>query len=327
MDETENLIKNSFSKRNSIIALLIFISIFLVLTYLLIHFNFFDKFYLYTRAHESWELDELILGVFAFFISLSFALFYLSIIFGEKVLEFTKHELEQQKKAQTNQKLQSMGSMLGGLAHSLNNHLVPIITLSKMIKDDLPKDSQSSKDISKVIEASYGLRDILKQVLNFTREDNTKITNSCHIFETLEKTLELVKATIPSSIEFKTDLENSDLIIPVSRINMEIVIFNLITNAIHALENRRTGFIKTTFETTNEQVIIKVKDNGCGISNKNKELIFDPFFTTKKQGKGTGLGLSETFGIIKNAKGTVEVDSKENEYTEFIIKIPIIKEY
>ncbi|RXJ69190.1 hypothetical protein CRV08_04060 [Halarcobacter ebronensis] len=323
MNETQNII----TKKNSIIALIIFFSIFLILSYILIHYDFFDKFYEYTRAHEHWELDELILTVFAFFISLSFALFYLSTVFGKKVLEFSKYELEQQKRAQANQKLQSMSSMLGGLAHSLNNHLVPIITLSKMVKDDLPKDSQNSQDLSKVLEASYGLKDILKQVLNFTREDNSKITNSCHIYETLKNTLNLVKTTIPSSIEFEIKLEESDLIIPVSRINIEIIIFNLITNAIHALEDKKVGYIKTTFEVEKESVIIKIRDNGSGISNKNKELIFDPFFTTKAQGKGTGLGLSETFGIIKSANGTINVDSKENEYTEFIIKIPTIKEY
>ncbi|WP_044418109.1 sensor histidine kinase [Halarcobacter anaerophilus] len=329
MNETSRLLKNSFSKKNIIIALIIFTAIFLVSTYVFIHFDTFDKFYEYTREHEDWELDELILGIFAFFISLSFSLFYLSYTFGKKVIEFTKSEIEQQKRVQASQKLQSMGSMLGGLAHSLNNHLVPIITLSKILKDDISKNNPSHDDISKVLEASYGLRDILKQVLNFTRADNSNLANSCQIDETLENALNLAKTTVPSSIKFESEIEKSDLIIPISRINIEIIIFNLITNAIHALENRKAGFIKTTLKVLEDKskIVIKVRDNGCGISKEKSDLIFDPFFTTKEQGKGTGLGLSETFGIIKSAKGTIKVDSKENEFTEFTLEIPTIREY
>lgn len=320
---------NSFSKKNILISFTIFTSIFLILTYFLIHFEAFENFFEYSRQHEDWELDELILGIFAFFISLSFALFYLSFSFGKKVVEFTKNEIEQQKRLQVSQKLQSMGSMLGGLAHSLNNHLVPIITLSKMIKEDTPKQSPNYDDISKVLEASYGLRDILKQVLNFTRKENSNITNSCNIYETLVNALTLAKNSVPSSIEFKTEITKTDLIIPISKTNIEIIIFNLITNAVHALEEKKVGFILTSLSILedNENIIIKVKDNGSGIKKEKKELIFDPFYTTKEQGKGTGLGLSETFGIINNIGGKITVDSKENEFTEFTIKIPIIKEY
>ena len=327
MNIIPNLIKSSFSLKNSFIAFTIFISIFLILTYILIHFDFFDLFYNYTREHEDWELDEIIIGVFSFFISISFALFYLSFVFGKKVIKFSKNELEQQKQMQTNQKLKSMGSMLGGLAHSLNNHLVPIITISKMIKEDTPKESPTSEDINKVLEASYSLRDILKQVLNYTRMDNNNITNSCNIYDTLSSTLNLVKTTLPSTIQLKLQLAKSDAIIPLSRINLEIVIFNLINNAVYALENRKNSIIKISFEKKDEKAIIKVRDTGCGISEDKIDLIFDPFFTTKEQGKGTGLGLSETFGIIKKANGTIEVKSKKDEYTEFIIEIPIIKEY
>lgn len=329
MNETPNLLKNSFSKKNLIISFIIFICIFAITTYIFIHFDTVDNFYEYTRKHEDWELDELILGVFAFFIALSFALFYLSYSFGKKVIAFTQKEIEHQKRLQMSQKLQSMGSMLGGLAHSLNNHLVPIITLSKMIKDDIPKENPNHEDISKVLEASYSLRDILKQVLNFTRADNENLTNSCHIDETLDRALELVKTTLPSSIKLQTEIEKSGLIIPISSINMEIIIFNLITNAIHALEAKKTGVIKTSVKASEDKskIVLTVKDNGCGINKDTIDLIFDPFFTTKEQGKGTGLGLSETFGIIKSISGTINVESKENEFTQFTLEIPTIKEY
>lgn len=165
--------------------------------------------------------------------------------------------------------------------------------------------------------------------MNFTREDNSNITNSCLINETLNSALSLVKTTVPSAISFEANIENSNLVVPISKINIEIIIFNLVTNAIHALEYKKNGYINVKCFSSEDKnkIIIKVKDNGEGISKDKKELIFDPFYTTKKQGKGTGLGLSETFGIIKTAKGEIFVDSIENEFTEFTLEIPTIKEY
>lgn len=329
MDIKPYNIKNSFSKRNFLLAFLIFISFFVTSAYFLISFDAFEKFFEFSRNHEDYELDEMVLILFAFLVSLSFALFYLTFVFAKKVIEFTNFEIEQQKRVQTAQKLQSMGSMLGGLAHSLNNHLVPIITLSKMVKDDIPKDNPNYEDMNKILEASYGLKDILKQVLNFTREDNSNLSNSCQIDETLINTLKLSKTIVPSSVSFETDIENSALIVPISRVNIEIIIFNLITNSVHALEEKKVGYIKVTATSSKDKsaIIIKVKDSGQGISKDKKELIFDPFYTTKEQGKGTGLGLSETFGIIKNAGGKIKVDSIENEFTEFTLEIPTIKEF
>lgn len=137
--KTSSIFKESFSKKTLLKAFLIFIFLFLILLNILIQFEAFENIYEFSRNHEDWELDELILGIFAFLISISSALFFLSFSFGKKVIEQTKKEIEQQKRIQTNQKLQSMGSMLSGLTHSLNNHLVPIITLSKIIKEDTPK--------------------------------------------------------------------------------------------------------------------------------------------------------------------------------------------
>ncbi|WP_320034504.1 HAMP domain-containing sensor histidine kinase [Halarcobacter sp.] len=328
MSETPKLPKGTFSTKDILIASIIFLSFFIIASSIFITFDIFERIYEVSREHEDWELDEIILTFIALFISLSISLFFLSFRFGKKVLILTKKEIEQQKKIQANKKLQYMGSMLGGLSHSINNHLVPIITLSKIIKEDTPKNSPNYEDISKILEASYGLKDIVKQVLNYTRKDNNQLVNSCFIDETINNCLNLIKTTIPSSISFETQIEKTSLIIPISKVNIEVIIFNLITNAIHALENKKNGIINISLKLGENNIIeIKIRDNGSGISKENKELIFDPFFTTKEQGKGTGLGLSETFGIISNAGGKISVDSKENEFTEFTLIIPSIKEY
>lgn len=301
---------------------------FLFLFILLIDLDAFESVYEFSRTHESWELDEWILIFISFFISLSVSLFAMSIYLVRRIIKMTQEEIAYEKKLHQNQKLQAMGTLLGGLAHSLNNHLLPIITISKIIKEETDKNSLIYEDISKVLQAAQGTDVILKQVLNFAREDNSDLLESCIIDETLNIALNLIQSSVPSSIYLERDIPNINLIVPLSRVNLEIVVFNLITNSIDALEDKKEAKIsvKLKMDEINEQVILEVIDNGKGMKQKEIRKIFDPFFTSKPQGKGTGLGLSETYGIINNINGEILVDSKENEFTKFTIKLPIKKE-
>ncbi len=306
----------------------IFGFIFLLFSFLFINLDAFEGVYEYSRSHESWELDEWILIFISFFISLSISLFIMSIFLIRKIIRMTQEEIAHEKRLHQNQKLQAMGTLLGGLAHSLNNHLLPIITISKIIKEETDKDSLVYEDISKVLQAAQGTDAILKQVLNFAREDNTDLLESCIIDETLNKALDLIQSSVPSNIYLERDIPNINQIVPISRVNLEIIIFNLVTNSIDALEHKKEAKIsvKLRSDEIKEQVLLEVKDNGKGMNQKEIRKIFDPFFTSKPQGKGTGLGLSETYGIINNINGEIFVDSKEDEFTKFTINLPIKKE-
>ncbi len=301
---------------------------FLLFCFLLIDLDAFESVYGFSRTHEDWELDEWILIFISFFISLSVSLFIMSIFLVRKIIQMTRDEIAYEKKLHQNQKLQAMGTLLGGLAHSLNNHLLPIITISKIIKEETDKNSIIYEDISKVLQAAQGTDAILKQVLTFAREDNTELLESCIIDETLNKALNLIQASIPSNIYLERDISNINQIVSISRVNLEIIVFNLITNSIDALENKKEAKItvRLRMDEIEQNVVLEIQDNGKGMNQKEIRKVFDPFFTTKSQGKGTGLGLSETYGIINNINGEIHVDSKEDEFTKFTIKLPIKKE-
>jgi|GEM_PF-6791857 len=329
------MIDNHFSSFFSLLSSkrFLFFILFFIITFSffaieLIQHDAFDMFYEYSRTHEDWELDEWIMVIISFFISLSLVLFVSSIYLVKKIIQLTNEEMKKEKKLQQSQKLEAMGTLLGGLAHSLNNHLLPIITISRIIKEETPKGTPTYQDIEKVLDAAESSSQILKQVLNFAREDNSILFSSSILDQTLNKTLDLIEAAIPKTIKLVRNISDTNVIIPMTRVNFEIVIFNFINNSVDALENKADGKIEISadIDEENNKVDIIIEDNGHGISQKEIRKIFDPFFTTKPEGKGTGLGLAETYGIINNANGEIKVDSKEGEFTRFIIRLPIQKE-
>ncbi len=101
------------------------------------------------------------------------------------------------------------------------------------------------------------------------------------------------------------------------------VFMNILSNAIEAISEKGTITIETREDKQNKQVLISIKDDGAGMSERTKSDLFNPFFTTKEVGKGTGLGLSISHGIIEQHKGSIKVKSKLGEGSEFIISIPV----
>jgi len=102
---------------------------------------------------------------------------------------------------------------------------------------------------------------------------------------------------------------------------LQQVLVNLTLNACEAMPNGGTLMIGTS--CTKDQVVIEVTDTGCGINPAHLEQIFEPFFTTKPSGKGTGLGLSVSYGIVRQHRGTLEVESQEGKGTTFTITLPL----
>lgn len=101
------------------------------------------------------------------------------------------------------------------------------------------------------------------------------------------------------------------------------ILMNLIANAKDATKGKKLRTINVSVRNENDKLIIEIADNGCGIPDSLKEKIFDPFFTTKDVNEGTGIGLSLVYNFIKEMKGTLSIDSKENEGTVFKIEIPV----
>lgn len=207
------------------------------------------------------------------------------------------------------QKMESVGQLAAGIAHEINTPLGIILGYSQLLLEDVEEDGQIYTDIKTIEKQTKICRKILADLLRFSRRMESTVT-TLDINQSIEEVVAVVEHT------FKLDrvmiARNYGLSLPTVRGDQEKlkqVFLNLLNNANDAIGSDGTISITTSFNRTNNELVISVADTGTGIPLENMEKIFDPFFTTKGVGKGTGLGLSVTFGIIKEHKGRIEAKS------------------
>jgi PAS domain S-box-containing protein len=243
-----------------------------------------------------------------------------------------EREKELQRQLLHSQKLEALGTLAGGVAHDLNNTLVPILALSKLALEDLPSDSQVRSDIETIVRATERARDLVKQILAFSRKQDL-VKREVDLARVTRDALQMLRASVPATIQIL------DQILEVPRLfgdagELHQVIVNLVTNAAHAIGGdfgkitvRLWGAAERQASPRPEagsSVFLSVADTGCGMDERTVERIFEPFFTTKGVGDGTGLGLSVVHGIITRHSGTITVRSKPGEGSEFTLMLPAI---
>ncbi len=264
-----------------------------------------------------------------------------------KELEFTNTELQTtQAQLVQSAKMVSLGQLVAGVAHELNNpigfiysnmshlrdysnrltHLVevaeknPSTLKAEKIKceydyivDDLPRLIRSCE------EGSRRVRDIVLGLRNFSRIDEAQF-KEVNLESEIQNTLGLLAGEFKTRIRLHTEFKGIPKVrCYVSQINQ--VFMNLLTNAAQAIEGNGEVWISTASDQ--EFVYVTVRDSGKGIPSEIMSQIFDPFFTTKPVGQGTGLGLSISYGIIQKHQGNIEATSTLGHGTQFVVKLPI----
>jgi signal transduction histidine kinase/ActR/RegA family two-component response regulator len=258
-------------------------------------------------------------------------------ILEKKVEERTKALARSENQLQQMMKLQAIGTLAGGIAHDFNNILFPIVGYTELTMDEFPEESQTRKNLEEVLKAANRAKKLVQQILTFSRQ-NSQERKPMRVQTLIKEALKLLRATIPSSIEIHSSVDEVCGLIKGDPTQIHQVIMNLSTNAYHALQETGGKLevslkeINLSYEESLQRVGIKVgrhleltvKDNGHGMPPQVLERIFDPYYTTKKQGKGTGLGLSVTHGIIKNHGGDISVSSQPGVGSTFSVYLPII---
>lgn len=246
-------------------------------------------------------------------------------------------------------KMASLGQLVAGVAHELNNpigfiysnmsqledyskKLIQIIDEQEKniekaneikkendfdyIRDDMPKLIRSCQDGAK------RTRDIVLGLRNFSRLEEASLKEA-DINECLEDTIRLLAGEMKGRIELKKEFGQIPQIMCYPG-NLNQVFMNILSNATHAIEGNGTITIRTWVgkQAGVNWVFISIKDTGKGMTKEVKEKIFEPFFSTKTVGQGTGLGMSISFGIIKKHGGEIQVNSEPGKGAEFIIMIP-----
>lgn len=254
-------------------------------------------------------------------------------ITGLKQLEAEKEALAAQ--LYQAQKMEAIGRLAGGIAHDLNNLLVPIIGYAELGLLALAPDSPVYANFERIKEAGERAAGLTRQILAFSRQQVLEMT-WLDLNQVVSDFEPMLKRLIGEDISLYTDLAVSLPAVRADKGQLEQALLNLVVNARDAMPRGGTLIIETDLVTLDEayvarhpearpgpHVVLAVSDTGHGMDPATQERIFEPFFTTRPQGQGSGLGLAMVFGIVKQHQGNIWVYSEPGQGATFKLYLPV----
>ena len=247
-----------------------------------------------------------------------------------------KERTQLEDKLRQAQKMESIGTLAGGIAHEINNILGIIIGNAELALDDVPEWNPAKDCLKEIRAASLRAKDVVRQILSFARKTLAS-RKPLRISTIIKESLKLIRATIPASIDIRQEsLCDSEMILA-NPTEINQILMNFCSNSVHAMEEE-TGILEVRLETAvlndrtaaryedltaGEYVKLTVKDTGKGIDPEIMDRLFDPYFTTKDVDKGLGMGLAVVFGLVKKHDGAIKIMSEVGEGTTAEVLFPI----
>ncbi len=234
------------------------------------------------------------------------------------------------------QKMESVGTLAGGVAHDFNNILALILTSAELLKAQAKESPLLLRAANVISSSAHRGANIAKQLLLFARSEKGE-QKAISLFDVVTEIRQLLEHSMPESITIETEIDRGNDMILGDSGHLHQVVTNLALNARDAMPDGgklTIRVVKTPHEVVREQfgsdvapiayVMLSVSDTGAGMDEATKQRLFDPFFTTKERGKGTGLGLSIVHGIVKSYHGFVHVQSEPGKGTTFRLYFPAL---
>gem|GEM_PF-1378288 len=252
------------------------------------------------------------------------------------VLDITEKKEAEQQLWQV-QKAESLGNLAGGIAHDINNMLLPILSLSEMTMKDLPEGDRGRLRLSKVIEAGTRAKNLVMKILAFSHKEEEK-TVEVDLVEVVSSVVELLNSTIPATIKIETKYPRNPLIVSTNPTEIHTLLVNLAGNSTDAIEGKNGNIwielasiraggslssVAPHIKVGDSYAHIRFKDSGHGMPAHILERIFDPFFTTKDVGEGTGLGMALARSIVDKNHGAILAKSMVGKGTTFNLYFPL----
>jgi len=257
----------------------------------------------------------------------------------KKEIEVRKHHQKEKDKLESHllqlQKMETIGTLAGGIAHDFNNILTPILGYTEMALEELSDESTLRYDIEQINNAALRGKDLVQQILTFSRQvDFDK--KPLHLHLVVKEVMNLIRASFPSNIEIRQDLDTDCGTILADATQMHQIVMNLCTNSLYAMADKG-GILEVRLDALElnpkkikananvkkgDYVRLTISDTGVGMDKQTITRIFEPFFTNKEVGSGSGLGLSVVHGIVNNYNGAIQVQSEPGNGTIFMIYLP-----
>jgi signal transduction histidine kinase len=248
----------------------------------------------------------------------------------KEISEVRREEL--QKQLRHRQRLETVGTLASGIAHEINNVLVPIILFTDTALQDLPPSGAPRANLERVLAAARRAKDVVKKILTFSRELGEAKLELIDLRDVVAEALHLFSVLAPPTIEIRTEIDESLPFVKADATLAAHLLMNLFTNAYQAIEGAK-GVLTIGLrheEHSDEGGILQprvefwVRDTGRGMDSTTVERIFEPFFTTRSVGQGAGLGLSVVHGIVESFGASIAVESKIGAGTTFRIFFPAV---
>ena len=255
----------------------------------------------------------------------------------DDITDLKKHEQERlalERQLQQSQRIEAVGRLAGGVAHDFNNMLAVIVGNAELAREHLDPASPIHTDLLEIIKAGRRSAELVKQLLAFASRQ-TIVPRVLNLNDTIAGMLNMLKRIIGETVTLNWSPSPDLWAVKLDPSQIDQVLVNLTVNARDAMNGTGTVDISTANASfplstpevpldipLGDYVQLRVCDTGCGMDDITRAHIFEPFFTTKQNGVGTGLGLSTVYGIVKQNRGFVRVNSKPGAGTRFDIFLP-----
>ena len=242
----------------------------------------------------------------------------------------------QHQEFQRRHRLQALGQLAGGVAHEINNLLQPILSYTELVQNDIAAGHETAaRRLGKVIFSAEQARDIVRNVLRFSRSDSPTLSD-LPLAPTISEAVTFVRDLLPATVTVTVRGLDEDLGYGhINAVEMTQIMTNLLSNAAHAMAGRGEIRVEaalarlTPYQASlqgvesGEYCQVTVSDTGPGMDEMVLARLFEPFFTTKPLGQGTGLGLSVVYGIMQNWRGAISATSIPGRGARFTLVIPL----
>lgn len=301
-----------------------------------------------TSIHDM-EFQTITLGGIFFVVIVVYSIFVLMALSNESESRQTTEQaildkgvevqrcIKLEKSLAHSRKLDSLGTLAGGIAHELNNQLLPVLTMSEMILTQMDADHADHRKLELILQGTENARNTIAKISNFSRTGEGR-PDSCRAFEVCKNTKDVLLAGCPANVNLTIDIEESAAKVHMAADDLQGILVNLFSNGVDAMNGAEgeihiQGLHVHIHDYANihglipgDYVKIKLQDTGSGIPSAMVDRIFDPFFTTKDAGKGVGLGMAIVHATIESASGYIWLETEPGTGTTFFIHLPVVAE-